>query len=168
MKLHYLNLAGVIVLVGISAGQWRHNRDLNLEVNRLEQSGLEQSAKIAETEKLLQGANADLAQFKEQFGRTETELQDDQKKLIEADRNMFQLTSERDQLKTSITNWVAAVAERDARIKEQSDRTRQLADELNDSIRKFNVLATNYNSVVKDLNELRAHPPKPDAAPSSQ
>lgn len=168
MKLHYLNLAGVVLLVIISAIQWRHNRDLNFEINGLERSGLEQTAKIEETEKALRGANNDLAQFKEQFSRAQTELQEDYKELVVADRDVFQLTSERDQLRTSITNWATSVAERDERIKETAEQTRQLAEELNDFIRKFNDLATNYNSIVRDLNEIRAHQPKTEAARPSQ
>ena len=72
-----------------------------------------------------------------------------------------QLASQRDALKASVTNWAGAVASRDERLKEANVRIRQLADDLNASIRKFNDLATNHNAVVKELNELRARLAQP-------
>jgi len=40
-----------------------------LEINRMEQPGLEQSVKIQPIEKSLPGVDADLAQFEKQFAR---------------------------------------------------------------------------------------------------
>ncbi len=62
-----------------------------------------------------------------------------------------QLTLERDQLKAAITNWTNAVAVRDERMKEANARIKQLAADLNTSIRKYNELATNRNAVGKDV-----------------
>lgn len=155
-RLHYVNLVGVLVLATLCVAQWQHDRRLNLEVNRLEKTRLDQAGKLAEEEKVVRGLKEDMAQLKGQFTQTQTELNDTREKLRAAERETRQLTVERDQLKTSVTNWTAAVAVRDERLKEASSQIRKLADELNASLRKFNDLATNYNGVVKDLNELRA------------
>ena len=57
-------------------------------------------------------------------------MSDERQKLRMAGRDVRQLTSERDQLKTSVTNWAAAVTVRDERLKEADARFRRLSDEL--------------------------------------
>src|SRR2546430_8415838 len=150
-RLHYINFFGVIVLAVLCAMQWQHDRMLNLDVNRLEKTRLEQATKLAEQEQAAKAAAADLAQFKEQFNKAHNELADALQRLRAAERQTNQLTVERDQLKVSVTSWAAAVTTRDERLKEANAEIRRLSDELNASIRKFNDLATNYNAAVKDL-----------------
>src|SRR5262245_27663996 len=103
--LQYFNLLGVVVLVLLCVAQWQHNRQLNLEVNRLEQRRLDHEAKLIEQEQTMRGLSADLAQFKEQFTQSGIELSDTRQKLHTAERQALQLTVESDQLKSSITNW---------------------------------------------------------------
>ena len=161
MKLHHLNLVGVLILCGLCAGQWMHDRDLNLEINRLEHAGHEQSSRFAEQERSLRGLEADLTQFKGQITGSDAELKDTREKLRAAEVDLRQLIAERDQLKTSVSHWAAAVTVRDERLKKDTAQTRRLADELNVSILKFNTLATDHNAMVKDLNDLRARTQKP-------
>jgi chromosome segregation ATPase len=150
--------------------QWQRDRRLNLDVNQLEKTRIEQSVRLAGLEQTVAGLNADLLVLKGQFAQTKTTLEETRQKLHTAERETVQLASERDQLKVSVTNWAAAVAVRDERLKEANSHIRRLADELNMSILRFNELATNYNAVVKDLNDLRARPAQPPAenAPSPQ
>lgn len=164
-RLHYLNLIGVLVLAAVCIAQWQRDRQLNLEVNRLEKTRLDQAATLAEQEQTVRGLDADLAQFKAQFAKSANELDGLRQQLRAAERDARQLMLERDQLKTSVTNWAAAVAARDERLKEASAQIHRLADELNTSIQKFNELAVNHNAVVSNLNELRARfaPPRPAA-----
>jgi len=171
-RLHYFNFAGVLALAALCVAQWLHDRRLNLEINRLEKSRLEQAARLAEAEQTISGLSSDVAQFKQLYAQAHTELGESDHKLRAAERKATQLAAESDQLRTSVTNWAAAVAGRDDRLKEANAQIRKLADDLNSSIRKFNALATNYNGVVKDLNELRArlaqNPPSGAAAPPRQ
>jgi chromosome segregation ATPase len=160
-RLQYFNLLGVLALVLLCVAQWQHNRQLNLEVNRLEKVRLDHEAKLVEQEQTMRGLNADLAQFKEEFTKSRSELSDARQKLGTAERGALQVTIDSDQLKSSITNWAAAVAARDERLKEANAQIRRLAGELNSSARQFNALATNYNAVVKDLNDIRSHPTQP-------
>ena len=155
-RLHYVNLVGVLALALLCMAQWRHDRDLNLEVNRLEKARQDQTVKLTEQEQIVRGLTADLAQFKEQFGKAQTELSDERQKLRMSEHDVRQLSAERDQLKTSVTNWANAVTIRDERLKEAGAQIRRLSDESNASIRRFNELATNHNALVKDLNEVRA------------
>jgi len=154
-RLDYFNLLGVFALAVLCAAQWKHDRQVHMEVNRSEKARLELAAKLTEQEHAARAATADLAQFKEQFNKAHNELAEALQKLRANERQTNQLTLERDQLKTSITNWVAAVATRDNRLKEANSEIQKLGDELNASIRKFNELVTNYNTVVSDLKDLR-------------
>lgn len=163
-RLHYVNFFGVLLLAALCVAQWQHDRQLNLEINRLEKARLDQVAKLKEQEQDLRDLNADLGQFKESFTKLQTELTDARAKLQAADRAVRQLTAERVELSASVTNWAAAVARRDERLEQTHAQILKLGDELNDSIRKFNELATNYNAVVKDLNESRARQSQPFSA----
>jgi chromosome segregation ATPase len=157
-RLHYVNFVGVLILAGLCVFQWTRDRRLNLELNRLEQTRLEQAARLGEQERTVRDLSADLEEIKKRFAQSQTEIGDIRQNLRAAENQARQLTVERDQLKTSVTNWAAAVATRDERLKEANTRIRKLSDDLNASINKFNELATNYNVAVKDLNELRARP----------
>ena len=161
-RLKYLNLFGVVALAALCICQWVHDRRLNLEVKRLYQVRLEQSAKIDDQANQLKGLNEDLNQLKASLA-TERDLRSQaEKKLITAEAATEQLTRERDQLKGAISNWANAVALRDERMKEANARIEQLAADLNASIRKYNELVTNYNAIVKSLGGTRGQTGKTD------
>ena len=96
--------------------------------------------------------------------KMQMELNDARGQLQAAEREARQLSVQRDELKSSAANWASAVAGREERLKEANARIRQLAEELNASIHKFNDLATNHNAIVKQLNELRAKLASPQPA----
>jgi chromosome segregation ATPase len=179
-RLHYVNLLGVLALTALCVAQWRHDRRLNLDINRIEKVRLEQGAKLADQEQTISGLNTDLAQFKDQFIKAQTELNETLQKLRAVERQTNQLALERDQLKASVTNWAAAVAIRDERlkqangeiqglaakldasIKEQNESLKRLADERNDLVAKlnartkdFNDVVTKYNTLVKQVEQLQ-------------
>lgn len=160
-RLHYVNLIGVLALVVLCVAQWRHDRQLNLEINRLEKARLDLEGRLAEQERDARGLNADLVEFKDSLTATQAGLNETQAKLLIAERQLRQLTTERDQLRATLTNWAAAVEVRDKHLEQANNRIRELADELNASVVRFNELATNYNAVVQDLNELRGRSKPP-------
>lgn len=154
--LQYVNLGGVLALAVLCAVQWRQNRTLNLSLNAQEKTRQAQEQKLAEQEKSVRGLNDDLARFKEQVPRIHEELNATKDKFRAAEQLGEKVTAERDQLQASLTNWMLAVADRDARIKEANERITEVVGHLNTSVEKFNTLVTNYNNVVKELNEARA------------
>ena len=154
--LQYANLIGVIALAALCVFQWSANRRVNLEASALEKTRLELTAKVAEHEKTIKGQAADLDTFREQLSLATTSLKETETKLTKAGREIGQLEGEREQLKISVTNWAAAVTARDERIKEANDRLKQLGEELNASIRKFNELAETHGRLVKDWNDQQA------------
>lgn len=161
-RLQVINLIGVAVLVLVCVLQWKRDRALNLELNRNEKTRLEQQAKLAEQEKNLRGVTDDLAIFKEQLARAQNEATETRQELrLLQQTNEFLITI-REQLQESVTNWSAAVDARDKLIAEANEnirtlneRSSDLAEKLNASILKFNELATNYNTVVEELNAAR-------------
>jgi len=154
-QLKYVNLLGVLALTVLCLCQWTHDRRLNLQLKRLDQVRLEQSAKIDEQASQLKGLNEDLGQLKTSLATERSLRSQVQQKLETAQAASEQLTLERDQFKTAISNWANAVALRDERMKEANARIEELAADLNASVRKYNALVTNYNAVVKALGENR-------------
>jgi septal ring factor EnvC (AmiA/AmiB activator) len=157
-RLQLANLVGVLVLVVICLLQWRRDRALNLALNQNEKVRLEQIEKIAAQEKQLQGLTDDLAGLKEHLLRTQEDLAEQRKRSQTLERDNLQLTADRAALQESVTNWMAAVTVRDERLTAANERIRDLAEQLNASVLKFNELATNYNDTVKALERLRAAP----------
>ena len=153
MRLQYLNLFGVLVLGGFCVVQWRVNRDLNLETNRLERVRIEQVAQLEERDRLIQDYIADLDQFREQLTRVTDRLKETEGNLAATRLELAQLTQERDQLRISVTNWANAVAARDAQIEEAAGQLAQLGADRNDAVTKFNELAEKHNAVVQELND---------------
>ena len=154
-RLHYFNLLGVFVLGLLCIAQWTQNRQLNLEANRLERARLDVVAKLAEKEKAERDLNGDLADLKEHLSKSQTGENEAALKLAALEREVRHSAHEREQLMASVTNWAAAVSVRDQRLKQANEEIRRLGEELNTSIVKFNNLATNYNAVVKDLNNIQ-------------
>lgn len=150
--LQYFNALGVFLLVLLCVSQWRTNRNLNLEVNRLEKLRLEQLGKSQEQIQEIQGCRGDLEAFREQLKQVHADLVGTRVKLKSSETESAQLAAERDQLKQSVTNWVQAVAVRDSRLKEATDHIQKLAEERNEAVTKFNEIAEKYNGVVNDLN----------------
>ena len=162
-QLKYLNLVGVVALACLCVTQWLHDRRLNLEIKRLDQVRLEQSAKIDEQANQLKGLNEDLDQLKTSLAtERDSPVSSRARSSRPADAANEQLTLERDQLKGAISNWANAVALRDERMKEANTRIEELAADLNASIRKYNELVTNYNAAVKALGGTRGQTGKPD------
>ena len=137
-----------------------------MDLGQSEKTRQAHEKKIGEQERNLRGLNDDLTQLKDQLGRVHAEAKDSAKKLEASERDNRQLNAERDQLRESVTNWAAAVSLRDERLTEANGRIRELADQLNASVRKFNELVTNYNAVVQSLNEVRGGKPSATNAPA--
>ncbi len=153
--LQYANLIGVVLLTCLCVVQWQRDRRLHLDLNRVEKIRIEQEEKISEQEKAMQGLTRDLALFKDQFTETHSNLLAARKTSENRELDLTRVISERDQLRTSITNWKQAVTLRDERLGEMEKQLRSVTEKANESIRKFNELATNYNSVVDQLNAAR-------------
>ncbi len=137
-----LNFVGVAALCVLCCVQWQANSRLEANVERLDQTRIEQSAKIAEQDITLKDDAADLEDLRQRLSMSESEL-----KTTIADRDRF--AAEDKLLKAALDKWIAAVKERDAAIKQAGDVIQKLVGERNDAIAKFNDLADKYNALVK-------------------
>lgn len=154
-SLPIVNLVGVLCLVVLSITQWRRDRVLNIEINRLESVRQSQAVEMSEMSKLIEGVNQDLEDLRVKVGEGQKELLAAQGRLAAGEREVLLAVAARDVLKSSGKEWTEAVALRDKRFHEVTAQNRRLAEELNLSIAKFNALGTNYNVLVQELNELR-------------
>ena len=153
-RLLWINFLGVLMLSVLCVVQWQRDRQLNLQVNRLEKMRIDQEEKLSEQQKAAAGLASDLSRFKDQFKQAHTEATESRTALRKREQENAQLLRERDQLKASVTNWTAAVTTRDETLREVNERLRETATRLNESVLKFNELATNYNASVKRFNDL--------------
>ena len=155
--LEKINLAGVIALAGLCVFQWRVNRDVNTEVIRLQKAQQEQSAKIAEQEKTIGGQTADLETFRTHLTTAKSGEKELRGKLAESERANSQLGVEADQLKNSLTNWVAAVNERDKQLQLATEQLKGVVEARDEAIEKYNALAKTHNQLVAEVNRTRTN-----------
>ena len=151
--LQIVNLAGVIILAAVCVGQWKINRAVNLEANRLEKTRIEQQARIEEQEKTIKGCMADLDTFREQIQTLSKSLKESGAKAAELESKLAHADADREQLKESVAKWTEAVTVRDEELTKARDQIQKLADDRNVAVQKFNDLAERYNTVVQDLNK---------------
>jgi len=90
------------------------------------------------------------------LARLTGELKETTDKLAATERELRQALAEGDQLKSSVTNWAAAVAARDERLKQAANQLKTLAAERNHAVKQFNELAERHNQLVKEWNDLQA------------
>jgi chromosome segregation ATPase len=146
------NLIGIVALAALCVFQWRVNREVNTEVARLQKTGHERNAKIAEQEKTIAGQGADLESFRTQLHAAKGVEKELTAKIVEAERANRQLSVEGEQLKLSLTNWAAAVSERDEQLRRAATNIQELISSRDEAIAKYNALAKQHNQLVADVN----------------
>jgi chromosome segregation ATPase len=150
--LERFNLIGVVALAGLCVMQWKVNRDVNTEVIRLQKAQLEQGAKIKDQEKTIVGQASDLETFRAQLVTAMDEKKSLGGKSVEMERANRQLEAETGQLKSSLTNWVAAVKARDEQLQETTTQLKTAVASRDEAIDKYNDLAKKHNQLVADFN----------------
>ncbi len=151
-----LNTIGVLALATLCVFQWQTNRRVNLEAAALEKTRQEQAVKIAEQEKSLKGFAADLETFREQLLRANAASKESGTRLYDLEKQVRQLTAERDALKANMEKWSVAVTERDETIKLANEQIKSLADERNNAIKRYNAIVEEMDGLTKQYNELAA------------
>jgi chromosome segregation ATPase len=162
--LQWLNLLGILALASLCAEQWQVNRTLNLQNIALESRRIQQEATIADQIARIKADAADLDEMRSRLLIDETAIQAAMEKiavlqqsLLVSDAARKQLQAERDALKSALGTWQAAVAQRDAVLKDADQQLQKLIADRNAAVLKFNDLAGKYNDLVKQLNAARSH-----------
>ena len=153
--LQYFNFAGILILAVLCSIQWHTNRNVNLEVIRLEKINLEQVSTLAEKEKALKGSAADLDSFRHQLTQADGGLKNLEAKVVTALQENNQLILDREEMKKNLTHWIGAVSARDERLRAATLQIEQLSTDRNQTVSKFNELGEKYNSAMKELNTAR-------------
>ena len=156
--LRWLNLLGVLILAGLCVTQWFRMRDQDREIDSRKRAADVLEARLAEQDRRLEATLADLESMKSQAIRQLAIDAADRRTLEESQRNLQQATYERDQLRSAVSNWTAAVSARDLNLQQMDRAVRNLTNELAAAVQRHNQLATNYNRVVEELNGLRRRP----------
>jgi len=146
------NFVGVLVLTVLCIIQWQANSQFNAQLNRANQTRLDQAAKLVEQEATLNQNATDLADVRQRLSLAEVDLKDAQDKLAASEQQCNGLIAQRDQLKATLDKWEAAIADRDRALKQAGDQIQTLTADRNQAVQKFNDLADKYNAVVKQLN----------------
>ena len=168
-SLHWFNLGGVLALAVLCAFQWGENRRLNrqtLERERVQterQALMEANARAAAGQAA--GQAADLASLRAHLARIDAERKETAAQRAAAEAGLRQASIERDQLKSSVTNWAAAAASRDERLQESAARLRALAAERDQAVQRFNDLAARHNALVKEWNDQQSRLAASNAPP---
>lgn len=149
--LEKLNLAGFVILALLCVAQWKINRDTNLQLQSSQKLQHEQAAKISEQQKSIAGHSSDLEAFRAQLTAAKASEKDLGKKLAHADHTNVQLSTERDQLKASLTNWAAAVETRDQQLRQAATNLQEVATSRDEAIQKYNDLAKRHNELAARL-----------------
>lgn len=153
--LTWFNLLGVLALAGLCVAQWQANRRLNLERIQLERQRHEQSTALEQQARTAAGQAGDLADLRGHLARATQEAQDARTRLALLERQRDQARAEAGQLQSALTNWTAAVATRDARLREATGQLHAVLRERNDTVTRFNELAGRYNRLVQDFEVLQ-------------
>ena len=151
-----VNFIGVLALAGLCVVQWRANDRLGLRGDDLERTRQEQAARIVEQEKTLKGNAADLDDFRRKLEHAEADAKDAQRKLALADARMKQMEADRDRNKAALEKWVAAVSQRDQALRRIDQQFQATDAKRVEAVKKFNDLASKYDTVVKELNAASA------------
>ncbi len=147
-----LNLIGVLALGVLCVSQWRMNRQLHGELDRLEEVRREQAAKLDERDRTINGQQADLDALRAHLTRVTGELGTSEELARQLTRQVAQLEDERAQLQEGGRKWADAVAARDGQIRSAQEQLREVVGRANETVTKYNELAGQYTALVETLN----------------
>ncbi len=174
-RLDWLNLAGVLCVGFLCLFQWRQNRALNLELNRQIEAFQGLTNRLSDQTRAWTGAVADLAEFKRKYAAAEETAAiavAARTQVLPLEKQVRELSAERSRLQSALSNWVEAVSIRDERLRAARAELERVREESRGISQRYEALATNYNTVVGELNRMqtnassRAGRPVGSAAPA--
>lgn len=162
--LTWANLFGVAVLAGLCLVQWQANRRLQLEARELRQKAADRSSELTAKKGTLAQQSDALLALREELARCRTNLDQALRQQQTLEAELQAAAGIRDELKASVTNWTAAVAQREDQLLQMGERQRQLVEARDEAIAKHNELAGKYRELVGRWNELQSNRvPRPGA-----
>jgi chromosome segregation ATPase len=145
--------------------QWRSSSRSDRRIQDLEQTRLEQDARLAQQTRQLAGAAADLEEFRKRLVEFEAALKETREARDVGTAQLRQVTTQRDQLKVALDQWTAAVAARDQALKQAGDQAQKLAEARDEAVGKFNELVARYNTLANQVRRAATQPAPAPAGP---
>ncbi len=152
LRLPWVNLAGVALLTGLCALQWMQQRRLELDRARLEGLRTKQEVQLEELTRQGVTRQADLEFFRLGVAEASLRSRTQELQIGTLERDMDLLRAERDGSKSSLSNWVSAVQERDARLKQAATQLHRVVGERDALATRLNELAVRQNGLVEEMN----------------
>jgi chromosome segregation ATPase len=135
--LSILNFLGIAALAVLCAVQWQANSHLLSNVDQLQHITQDQAAQISDQTITLKQNAEDLTDLRDRLATSESDL--------------AAATGQIAKLKSSLDQWMQAVKDRDAALKNAGVLVQSFAAQRNDAIKRFNDLADKYNALVKQV-----------------
>ncbi len=132
-----LNTIGVFVLATLAAVQWWDNRAEHarfLDENRTRQAA---ESELAETKKRVASLEGDVERLKAGLADAQKAADEASTARAKLEIDLKAMTAERDQLKTELAKWQAAVKDRDARIATISAQLRETRLRLDEAVQRL-------------------------------
>lgn len=159
--LHWFNLLGVLALLGLCLVQWQNNRRLQVELIQAAQARREQESRLEQHLKTNEGQAQHVSRLQGHLSRLTGELEQTASQLAETRRQARQSAAQCGQLKSSVTNWAAAVAARDTQLRQSAAQLEELAEARNAAVRQFNDLVERYHQLATNFEAWRQRSPAP-------
>ncbi len=133
-----LNLVGCILVTGVIFFQWRKEQNLDKRIRSISQQLATSRDQTGEAEKRAMVLEGDVAQLKESIEAAAAahRLVEQENARIASEHNE-KLTTIATAAEEQVTIWQAAIAERDAKIKELSSSLSTARTRLNEAITKL-------------------------------
>ncbi len=151
--LSWINLGGVAVLAGLCVVQWSVNRRIELDRLALEKVRVEHEGRLAEQTRRLAGQTADLESFRRHVIEANAAVRTNEARFNALERELDALRGERDHLRTSMTNWMIAVRERDEHLGRAAGELKRVVEERDAMVARVNELGGRHNKLVEELNQ---------------
>jgi chromosome segregation ATPase len=152
LRLPWVNLAGVALLAALCTWQWMGHRRLELDRARLEGLRTRQEAQLEELTRQGVTQQADLEFFRQSVTWASLRSRTQEVQISTLERDLDLLRAERDGSKSSLSNWVSAVQERDERLEQAAAQLHRVVGERDALALRLNELAGRQNGLVEELN----------------
>lgn len=171
-------ILSLVLLGGLAVVQWQKNRQLNENLTDVEAVYVNQKRTLTEQEESIGKLKQELAQIQYQFVSGQDEAEATRARLLIAEKEILQITWDRDQLQAALTNSAAIGSEQAKRLQEtqtQLATTQQqftavksqlteagagierLTNQLQAARLKLSQLTTSHDVLVARYNSLTAH-----------
>jgi chromosome segregation ATPase len=154
----WLNLVGVVIVAVLCCVQWSLNQRENDAIAKLDQTRRDQAATISGQSQQLKDDAAELTDVRERLDISESARHANEARLASLQAQRDRLAAESEQLKKSLSGWIAASAARDAVIEHANGTIKSLSTRYVDAVSKYNELVAKYDRLENSSRSATTEP----------